>query len=103
MGKSSILNLLLNKKVFKTDIINGSTKEIQIEKWNLKHQTLNCIELLDSPGFDFCNIKFSKIYSLIYNSDLILFTVAGDLNRNEVSKINSFVNNGKNHYCFKQN
>ena len=26
VGKSSILNLLLNKKEFKTDIINGSTK-----------------------------------------------------------------------------
>ena len=29
VGKSSILNLLLNKKVFKTDILNGSTKAIQ--------------------------------------------------------------------------
>ena len=55
VGKSSILNLLLNKKVFKTDILNGSTKAIKGEEWVLKNQTIKNIELLDSPGFDFCN------------------------------------------------
>jgi len=29
VGKSSILNSLLKKEIFKTNIINGSTKEIQ--------------------------------------------------------------------------
>jgi len=52
--------------------------------------------LLDSPGFDFCNIKFpDKVYSRINNSDLILFIVSGDLNRNELSEINSFIKDGK--------
>ena len=77
VGKSSVLNSLLNKDIFKTDIINGSTKEIQAEEWLLKDQTLKSIELLDSPGFDFCDIKFpDKIYSRINHSDLILFVVA---------------------------
>jgi hypothetical protein len=96
VGKSSILNSLLKKEVFKTDIINGSTKEIQAEEWALKSQKLKSIELLDSPGFDFCNIESpDKIYSRIKNSDLILFVVAGDINRNEVSEINSFIKDGK--------
>ena len=96
VGKSSLLNSLLKKEVFKTGIINGSTKEIQAEEWDLKVQTLTSIELLDSPGFDFCNIESSyKIYSRINHSDLILFVVAGDINRNEVSKINSFIKDGK--------
>ena len=96
VGKSSILNSLLNKEIFKTNIINGSTTKIQTEGWSLKHQSLRSIELLDSPGFDFCNIKFpDKIFSPINHSDLILFVVAGDINRNEVSGINSFIKNGK--------
>ena len=96
VGKSSVLNSLLNKDIFKTDIINGSTREIQAKEWTLKDQTLKSIELLDSPGFDFCDIKFpDKIYSSINHSDLILFVVAGDINRNEVSEISSFIKDGK--------
>ena len=96
VGKSSILNSLIKKDLFKTNIINGSTREIQEGEWPLRDQTLKSIELLDSPGFDFCNIKFpDKIYARINHSDLILFVVAGDINRNEVSEINSFVKDGK--------
>ena len=96
VGKSSVLNSLLKKDIFKTDIINGTTKEIQSETWNLKDQTLNSLELLDSPGFDYCNIKFpEKVYSCINHSDLILFIVSGDLNRNELSEISSFIKDGK--------
>ena len=96
VGKSSILNSLFKKDIFKTDIINGTTKKIQAEDWNLKDQTNSIVELLDSPGFDFCNIKFlDKIYSCINHSDLILFIVSGDLNRNELSEISSLIKDGK--------
>jgi len=96
VGKSSVLNSLLKKDIFKTDIINGTTKEIQSETWNLKDQKLTSLELLDSPGFDFCNTKSSdKIYSCINNSDLILFIVAGDINRNELREISFFIKEGK--------
>jgi len=96
VGKSSVLNSLLMKDIFKTNIINGSTREIQKEEWTLKDQTLNSIELQDSPGFDFCDIKSpDKINSCINNSDLILFLVSGDINRNELSEINSLIKNGK--------
>ena len=96
VGKSTILNLLLDKYEFKTDIINGSTKNIERKQWNLKHQNLKTIELIDSPGFDFCDIKDpEKIFSQINSSELILFTIAGDINRNEFSHINSFIKNGK--------
>jgi len=96
VGKSSVLNSLLKKDIFKTDIINGTTKEIQSETWTLEDQTLNNLELLDSPGFDFCNIKFpDKVYSYINHSDLILFIVSGDLNRNELNEISSFIKDGK--------
>ena len=96
VGKSSILNLLLEKNVFKTGIINGTTKNIEREEWNFKHQSLRTIELIDAPGFDFCDIKDPEnIFSQINSSELILFTIAGDINRNEISQINSFIKNGK--------
>ena len=96
VGKSSILNSLLKKNIFKTDIINGSTRKIQAEESALKNQTIKSIEFLDSPGFDFCNNKNpNRIHSGINNSDLILFVVAGDINRNELSEINSFIKDGK--------
>ena len=96
VGKSYILNSLLNKKVFKTDVVNGTTKKIQIEEWTTQHQTLKSIELLDSPGFDFCNSNFKDdFYSQIHNSELIIFTVSGDLNRNELNKIYKFIKAGK--------
>ena len=96
VGKSSVLNSLLKKDIFKTDIINGSTREIKSEDWTIKDQKLKGKELLDSPGFDFCNIEFpDKIYNGINYSDIILFVVAGDINRNEVSEISSFIKDGK--------
>ena len=96
VGKSSVLNSLLKKEIFKTNIINGSTREIHSEEWALEDQTINSIELIDSPGFDFCNIKFlDKIYSCINHSDLILFIVSGDINRNELSEISSLIKDGK--------
>ena len=96
VGKSSILNLLLEKNVFKTGIINGTTKNIERKEWNFKHKSLKTIELIDAPGFDFCDIKDPEnIFSQINSSELILFTITGDINRNEVSQINSFIKNGK--------
>ena len=96
VGKSSILNLLLEKKVFKTGIINGTTKNVERKEWNFKHKNLKTIELIDAPGFDFCDIKDPEnIFSQINSSELILFTITGDINRNEVSQINSFIRNGK--------
>ncbi len=96
VGKSSVLNSLLEKYIFKTDIINGTTREIQAEEWKFRDQSLNSIELLDSPGFDFCDIKFpDKVYSSINHSDLILFIISGDLNRNELNEISSFIKDGK--------
>ncbi len=62
----------------------------------MKNQKFSNLELLDSPGFDFCNIKFpDKIYSYINHSDLILFIVSGDLNRNELNQISSLIKDGK--------
>ena len=96
VGKSSILNSLLKEDIFKTNIINGSTREIQVEEWILKDSNLFSFDLLDLPGFDLCNINLQdKIYPCIHNLDLILFIVSGDINRNELREITSLIKDGK--------
>ena len=96
VGKSSILNYLLRKDIFKTNIINGSTRDIQKEECILKDSKLFSMELLDLPGFDLCNIKLQdKIYPCINNLDLILFIISGDINRNELKEITSLIKDGK--------
>ena len=90
------LNSLLRKDIFKTDIINGSTKEIQKEECILKDSNLFSFDLIDLPGFDLCNINLQdKIYPCIHNLDLILFIVSGDINRNELREITSLIKDGK--------
>ena len=96
VGKSYILNSLLDENVFETDIVNGTTKKIQVEEWTTQNQTLKSVELLDSPGFDLCNSNFKDdLYSQIYNAEIIMFAISGDLNRNELTKINNFIKDGK--------
>ena len=43
VGKSSLLNALLEKKVFPTDIINGNTKNIKSYKWSKKFIRVNSL------------------------------------------------------------
>ena len=96
VGKSSILNTILNEKYFQTDVINGSTKEIEFKTLSLKKGLIKKIELIDFPGFDIqVTTNISKNNKTLMNLDFILFVVSGDLNRNELSKLNYLINNGK--------
>ena len=96
VGKSTILNSIVNEYCFKTGILNGSSKEIRSKELDLSQNILNRIELIDFPGFDICSKddqddEFQKVLDL----DLILFTVAGDLNRNELERIQKLCKIGK--------
>ena len=95
VGKSSILNKILNEEFFKTAIINGSTKETESKTIYFKKGFIKAIELIDFPAFDI-NTTTNKNNDInIVNLDLILFIVAGDLNRSELSELNFLINNGK--------
>ena len=74
VGKSSVLNSLLKKDIFKTAIINGSTREIQAEESPLKDQTLDTIEFLDLPGFDFCDIKSLEKFTHPYIIQILFYS-----------------------------
>ena len=96
VGKSTILNTILNKNFFKTDIINGSTKETELKTISLKKGLIKIIELIDFPGFDIYTINNTNKKNIsLLNLDLILFIVTGDLNRNELSELDYLISNGK--------
>ena len=94
VGKSTILNSILNNDYFKTGILNGSTKEIKTKEIYLKKNTIKSCELIDYPGFDICNSTNNNQME-ITELDLIIFIIAGDPNRNEIQKLTSLINNGK--------
>ena len=96
VGKSSILNLIINENFFTTGILNGSTKTHRSKELTFKQRNLKTIELIDYPGFDVCTgVETKKDVIDTNDLDLILFITAGDLNRNEVKSLHNFINNGK--------
>ena len=97
VGKSSISNKILQEKFFQTGILNGSTKSAYSKEFELKNNFINSIELFDYPGFDICNVdKKEEEIRHLSTLDLILFTTAGDLNRQELDKLLWLIKQGKN-------
>ena len=89
VGKSSLLNALIEKQVFQTDLINGSTKTTQSYEWYKKCTSFNKVELIDSPGIDeINNINKEEVnFNYLLNTDLILFVIDSDMTRIDLSTI----------------
>ena len=97
VGKSSLLNALIEKQVFPTDIINGNTKTIKSYKWCKSFTNLNKVELIDSPGIDEINNDNKEELNLNYSldTDLILFVIDSDITRIELDAIQELLKNKK--------
>ena len=89
VGKSSLLNALIQKQVFSTDIINGNTKTIKSYKWCKRFKNLNKVELIDSPGIDEINNSNNEEinFNYVLDTDLILFVIDSDITRVELDSI----------------
>ena len=97
VGKSSISNKILQENFFQTDILNGSTKNVQSKEFSLKNNFINSVELFDYPGFDICSPNEKKLeIQQLRTLDLILFATSGDLNRQELDKLIWLIKQGKN-------
>lgn len=99
-GKSAVLNALLGQKVLPTGPLNGVTLAPQAIVWspyggrreergerreeNSPRSSLQ-IELIDTPGLDEIDgqTRAEMAQSIVRQSDLILFVVAGDITRTE--------------------
>ena len=96
VGKSTILNDIANESFFKTGILNGSSNQIRSKELNFSKEILNKVELIDFPGFDICFEDIQgKDFKKVLDLDLILFIIAGDINRNELDSIRKLCKSGK--------
>jgi len=97
VGKSSLLNALIGKQVFSTDITNGNTKTIKSYKWFKRFKTFNKVELIDSPGIDeIDNTKEEEInFHYLLSTDLILFVIDSDITRVDLNSIEKLLKHNK--------
>ena len=97
VGKSSLLNALIEKQVFPTDIVNGNTKTSKSHEWCKKFQSLNKVELIDSPGIDeIDNSNAEEInFKHVLDTDLILFVIDSDITRIELNSLEELLRHKK--------
>ena len=97
VGKSSLLNALIEKQIFPTDILNGNTKTTKSYTWDKRFKILNKVELIDSPGIDEINNtnKEQINFNYILNTDLILFVIDSDITRIELYYIKELLRHNK--------
>ncbi len=97
VGKSSLLNALIEKQVFPTDIVNGNTKSIKPYQWFKRFKNLRKVELIDSPGIDEINNakKEEMNFQYLLNTDLILFVIDSDITRIDLDYIEELLSHNK--------
>ena len=97
VGKSSLLNALIGKQVFPTDIINGNTKTNKSYKWCKRFKSLNKVDLIDCPGInEINNFHPEKInFNYVLDTDLILFVIDSDITRMDLDSIEELLRYNK--------
>ncbi len=97
VGKSSLLNALIEQQIFPTDIINGKTQTIKSYKWDKRFNALNKIEFVDMPGIDEID-SYSKEeinFNYLLDTDLILFVIDSDVTRIDLKSIEELLRHNK--------
>lgn len=89
-GKSSVLNALLGRPVFRTSAVHGETRAVSHEAWNsdvhrIKLPEGSSIRLVDTPGLNEVNgsERARMAWEMSRRSDLILFIIDSDMNHEE--------------------
>lgn len=97
VGKSSLLNALLNRDAFLTDVAHGCTRQLQREVWEQRIQGLHQVELIDTPGIDEIAAAGRARLALrvARQADLVLFVIDSDLTRIDLEALRVLQNCGK--------
>ncbi len=97
VGKSSLLNAIVGKNFFKTDVSHGSTKDIASVNWDEKFTHIEKVNLLDTPGIDEENSTESEkaASKIALSSDLILFVLDSDVTTVELNSLEELLRSGK--------
>lgn len=97
VGKSSLLNALLGRSRFATDLAHGSTRRQERERWQQPIVGLAGVELVDTPGIDEVDgpARQRLAARVALNADLLLFVLDGDLTRAEAEALEQVLGWGK--------
>ena len=97
VGKSSLLNALLEKPVFATDVAHGCTRRQQREAWGVQVPELSRIELVDTPGIDeiAARARHRLAARVALGADLVLLVLDSDLTTPEAEAIEQLLSAGK--------
>ncbi len=97
VGKSSLLNALLEEFTFDTDVAHGSTRKLQSINWNQQFKNLQSVQLIDTPGIDeiaaAARARLARRIAL--QSDLIIVVLDSDLTTIEKEAIETLLQSGK--------
>ncbi len=109
-GKSSVLNALVGKNVFETGPLHGVTRTTQGVSWSVQEPDNNGllrvslpglgnsqVELIDTPGIDEVDGVQREVlaHDVARAVDLILFVIAGDINKVEYEALSQLREAGK--------
>ena len=97
VGKSSLLNALLNKEIFATDVAHGSTRVTKSVLWEKSIKNLKLIELVDTPGIDEIesDARARLAGRIAMQVDLVLFVLDSDITKIELEALEILLDSGK--------
>ena len=97
VGKSSLLNALLERRVFATDVAHGCTRRQQRAPWPVAVQGLAGVDLVDTPGIDeiAAHARQRLAARLALGADLVLLVLDGDLTTPEAEALEQLLAAGK--------
>ena len=97
VGKSSLLNALLESRVFATDVAHGCTRHQQREPWAISLPGLERVELVDTPGIDeiAARARHRLAARVALGADLVLVVLDGDLTTPESEAVEQLLAAGK--------
>jgi GTPase len=97
VGKSSLLNALLEVPVFATDVGHGCTRRQQAARWDVALDGLELVELVDTPGIDeIAAPGRGRLAARVARGvDLVLMVLDGDLTGVDQEAITALLQSGK--------
>ena len=97
VGKSSLINALIEKPLLATDIAHGSTRRQQAVPWPITVPELSQIELIDTPGIDEIDAAGRERLArrVALGADLVLLVLDSDLTSTDQDALNTLLACGK--------
>ncbi len=97
VGKSSLLNSLLSKKIFATDVAHGCTRKCKGARWEESIKPLQEVEFIDTPGIDeIASEGRARLASRVaMQADLVLLVIDSDLTALDKEALETLLKSGK--------